>query len=171
MDAVDPADGRTAAARLPLVARRARVIKIQAPGPLKQIAAGRGHVAKLRRSAGQDRIRQQRVFRSHRFVVCQIGIRHQRPDPQASAIGLVDGRQRQPGDIDQPGRPLDIVLHQVDQVGAAGDEPGGRIRPDLTDGLGDIGRAGIGEPVHSAASWWRAPSCPSTCSMAATMFT
>ena len=53
--------------------------------------------------------------------------------------------QRQTRDVDQPRRPLDIVLHQVDQIGAAGDELGRRIGGDLADGVGDVGwRARIG---------------------------
>ena len=58
VDPIDAVDGRTAAAGLAFVARRRHVIEIKAARPLHQVAAGRRHIAKLLRGAGQDRARQ-----------------------------------------------------------------------------------------------------------------
>ena len=59
-----------------------------------------------------------------------------------SAVCL-DGLERQARDVDQPRRAFDIVFHQIDQVGAAGDEFRRRIGRDLPHRVGDVGR-----PAH-----------------------
>ena len=56
---------------------------------------------------------------------------------------LLDGLERQPRDVDQPRRALDIVFHQVDEIGAAGDEFRRRIGRDLPHRVGDVGGARI----------------------------
>ena len=66
------------------------------------------------------------------------------------------------GNVDQPGGPLDILLHQVDQIGAAGNQLGAGIGGEQADRIGDVGGAGILEVVHGSAH------C--ACWMAATMF-
>src|SRR5262249_19083155 len=55
-----------------------------------------------------------------------------------------DLAQGQAGDVDQPARPLDVLLHQVEQVGAAGDEPGGAVGGDFAPGAGHGRGAGVG---------------------------
>ncbi len=129
VDAVHPADGRAAAAGFAFVAGRAGVVKVIAPGPLQQVAAGGRCVAQLRRGAGQDRAGQQRIPRRDPIVVGNGAVGHQSADAQAAGLRRLDGVQAgQAGDVDQPRRALDIVFHQVDQVGAAGDNAGGRLR-------------------------------------------
>ena len=59
--AVEAGDGGAAAAGLALIAGRRDVVKIIAARALQKIAAGRRHVAQLRRGAGQDRARQHRI--------------------------------------------------------------------------------------------------------------
>ena len=83
-----------------------------------------------------------------------------------SADGL-DVRQGQARDVDQPARPLDVLLHQVDQVRAAGDELGRAVRGDLAHGGRHVAGPGVGKGVHRPAPL--SPACI-TCSMAATMF-
>lgn len=56
MVAVQPAARGASAARLALVAWRAGVVEILAAGTLQQVAACAGHVAQLRRGAGEDRL-------------------------------------------------------------------------------------------------------------------
>ena len=73
---------------------------------------------------------------------------------------LLDLVQRQPRDVDQPRRALDILLHQVDQVGAAGDEFRRRIGGDLAHRVGDVAGARVLEVDHD---------CPIACWIAATM--
>ena len=120
--AVEPGDRGAAAAGLALVAGRRGVVEVIAAGALQQVAAGRGHVAQLRRGAGEDRAGQQRIALGDQRVIGEVGIRHQRADAQAAVRRLLDGLERQPRNVDQPRRPLDVFFHQVDQVGAAGDE-------------------------------------------------
>ena len=100
-------------------------------------------------------LRKQRIALLDQRVVGEVGIRHQRADAKAAAGGFLDALQRQLRDVDQPGRALDIVLHQVDQVGAAGDEFCGRIGGDLADGVGDVAGARVLERDHdrSIACW------------------
>ena len=87
-------------------------------------------------------------------------MRHQRADPQAAARGLLDLLERQPRDVDQPRGPLDVHLHQVDQIGAAGDEFGRRVGGDLAHRVGDVAGARVLEIDHD---------CPIACWIAATM--
>ena len=64
--------------------------------------------------------------------------------------GLLDGLERQPRDVDQPRRALDVLLHQVDQVGAAGDELRRRIGRDLAHRVGDVVGARVLEVDHDS---------------------
>jgi hypothetical protein len=156
-------DRRTAAAGRAFVARRRGVVEIPAARPLQQVAAGRGHVAQLLRSARQDRARQQRVAALDHRVVRKIAVRHERADPQAAVRRFLDPLERQLRDVDQPRRPFDVLLHQVDQIGAAGDEFGVRIRAGAAHRIRDVGGARVFETDHA-----RAPFI--TCRIAATMF-
>ena len=141
--AIEPLNGRAAAARLALIAGRRGVVEIQASRPLQQVAAGRRHVAQLRGGAGENRARKQRIALLDKRMPGEIGVRHQRADPQAPAFGFLHPVERQPRNIDQPGRTFDIRLHQVDQVGAAGDEFGIAVGGDPAHGIGDIVGAGV----------------------------
>ena len=109
VNAVDAADRRAARAGLALVAGRHGVIEIGAARTLHQIAAGRSHVAQLLRGAGQYRACDQRVTLLDQRVIGEVGVRHQRADAQAAVGGRFDGLERQPRDVDQPGRALDIA--------------------------------------------------------------
>ena len=163
LHAVEAVDGRAAAAGLALVAGRRDVVEIEAARALQEVAAGRRHVAQLLRRAGQDRARQQRIALLDQRVVGEVGVRHQRADAQAAARRLLDAVERQPRDVDQPRRALDIVLHQVDQVGAAGDELRARVGGDLAHRVGDVGGARILEVDHDCLP------CAIACWIAATM--
>ena len=68
--------------------------------------------------------------------------------------------ERETGNIDQPGGFFDVLLHQVEQVGAAGDELGAGMGGEQEDRVGDISGAGILEVDHGS---------PMACRMAATM--
>jgi hypothetical protein len=63
--------------------------------------------------------------------------------------------------VDQLGRPLDVHLHQVDQIGAAGDELRTRACSHLAHRVRDIAGTRILEADHDC--------CPMACWMAATM--
>jgi hypothetical protein len=81
----------------------------------------------------------------------------QRADPDHS-VTLDDVAQRQTVDVDDRAVALGAVLHQVQQVRSARDEPcvGLSGQPHR---IGDVPRRGVREVLHFAASW-----------MAATMF-
>ena len=146
--AVEPVAGGTAAAGLALIARRRRVVEIGATRALQKIAAGRGHVAQLLRGAGKDCARKQRIALRDQRVIGEIGVRHQRADAQAAVRGFLDALERQPRNVDQPRRPFDILLHQVDQVGAAGDEFRARIGGDPAHRVGNVAGARVLEIDH-----------------------
>lgn len=153
MVAVQPAARGASAARLALVAWRVGVVEILAAGTLQQVAAGAGHVAQLRRGAGEDRLGEQGIVRLHGGIPGQFGVADQGPDQQAAGGRPADA-QRQAGDVDESPGPGNVFLHQVEQVGAAGDVA--RLRAGEAQRLLDVGRLGIGEGRHA-----RCPPCPS----------
>ena len=157
---IEPGEGGATAARLALIARRRGVVEVIAARALQEIAAGRGHVAQLRRGAGKDRARQQRIARGDRGVIGEVGIRNERADAQAAIRRLLDGLERQARNVDQPRRPFDVFLHQIDQIGAAGDEFRLGVGGDQAYRVGDVMGAGVMEIDHDR---------PIACSSAATM--
>jgi hypothetical protein len=168
--AVDAADRRAAAARLALVAWRARVVEIEAARSLQQVAAGRDHVAQLLRSSGEDCAGEQRIAGLDLRVPGEIAVRHQGADAQAAVFGLFDPIEREMGDVDQPRGPRDMLLDEVDDVRAAGNEFRRRVRRDPAHGIGNVCRTRIAEIVHGAPSPEGCLSLPITSSMAATMW-
>jgi hypothetical protein len=65
---------------------------------------------------------------------------------------LVQGKL---GDVDQLGRPLDVHLHQIDQIGAAGNEFRRRAPGHLAHRVCDVAGTGILEVDHDSliACW------------------
>src|SRR3954449_2859396 len=86
VNAVNAPYGRTAAARLALIAWRGSVIEIGATRALQEIAAGRCHVAQLLRRASHDSVSQERITLLDHRMPSEVGIRHQRANAHA-AIG------------------------------------------------------------------------------------
>jgi hypothetical protein len=144
-----------------LVARCCDVIEIIAARALQKIAAGRRHVAQLLRRAGQDGAGKDRVALLDQWMVGEVGIRHQRADPQPAAGDLLHRLEGQSRDVDQTGRPLHVHLHQINEIGAAGDEFCAWIGGDLAHRVGDVGGPRVLEVNHD---------CPIACRIAATMF-
>jgi hypothetical protein len=75
------------------------------------------------------------------MVVGHRAVGGQRTNAQTALRCRLDGIE--PGqvrDIHQPRRALDVTLHQIDQIGAASDYPGGRFSADLADRGGKICR-------------------------------
>jgi hypothetical protein len=168
--AVDAADRRAAAARLALVASRARVVEIEAARSLQQVAAGRGHIAQLLRRSGEDGAGEQRIAGLDLRVPGEIAVRHQSADAQAAVFGLLDPVERQMGDVDQPRRLRDMLLDEVDDVGAAGNEFRLRVSCDLANGIGNVRRPRIAEIVHGPLSPDAGFALLITSLMAATMW-
>ncbi|CAM5241236.1 hypothetical protein STENM327S_05266 [Streptomyces tendae] len=73
-------------------------------------------------------------------------------DAQAAVRGLLDAVQGEFSDVDEPGGALDAGLHQVDEVGAAGEEAGVRVGGEQGDGAGDVFGALVSEFPHAAVS-------------------
>src|SRR4029453_5886319 len=165
--AVEAVDRAAACAGLALIARHARVIKVEAASALEEVAAGRRHVAQLRRSSSEDGARKQRIVFLDPLVIGKMAVGHKRADAQTAGIGLLDFREWQAGDVDQPRRPRDILLDEVDEIGAARDEPRVRICTDLLDRIADLPRLVVIEIDNGADS---DAASLITSSMAATMF-
>jgi hypothetical protein len=119
---VDPADRRAAAARMALVARLVGVVEVGATRALQEIAGGGRPVAQLSRRAGEQGARQHRVVAPHATVGGEVGIAHERADAQTAVVRLLDPVEIQTIDVEQMRRRFDFELHEVEQVGTAGDE-------------------------------------------------
>ena len=167
VNAVEAVDGGTPGAWLAFVAGRRRVVEVVAPRALHQVAADRRHVAKLRRRPGEDRLRQQRIPAHHAGVVGDVAVGDERAQPQSAAVERSNLGQRQVRDVDQSPRPLDVLLHQVDEVRPAGNELGTLDRSDLAHGVVHVGGSGVAETVHQRLPFALASSA---CSIAATIF-
>jgi len=115
-------DGRATRARLALVAGHGVVAEVHAAGALQEVAAGGGHVAQLRRGAGEQRLRQHPVAARDGRMVGEVGVANQRADLQAAVGELLHLVERKPVDVDDQLGALDVELHEVEQGGAAGDE-------------------------------------------------
>src|SRR6516165_10776758 len=165
--AVEAVHRAAASARLALIAGHRGVVEIKAAGPLEQIASGRSHVAELSRGPSKNGARQQRIARLDALVVSEVAIRHERADAQTAGFSPLNLRKRQSGDVDQPSRTCHILLDQIDEIGAPGDESRIRVSADLFDGIADVARLDVIEINHCVDSG-AAPRM--TSSMAATMF-
>ena len=64
------------------------------------------------------------VVAAHARIGGEIGVAHQRADPQPAFRRRLDLVEAEIVHVDQVRRRLDLQLHQVEQVGAAGDELG-----------------------------------------------
>jgi hypothetical protein len=120
MDAVIAVEGRAAGSGFALVAGGRRVAEVVTAGPLQQVSPGCRHIADLRRCAGEDRPREQRITRPDQLVVRHVAVADHRADAHAAVGERLDAGQRQRIDVDEDGRPLDVELHQVDERRAAG---------------------------------------------------
>src|ERR1700753_2337200 len=97
----------------------------------------------------------------------QVAVADQRADPQPSGFRVLDRLEREPVDIDDARRASHVVLHEVDEVGAAGqylNARAGKGRDRVSHGFG----TDVIEPVHSAASELADRRCR-TSSMASAM--
>src|ERR1700751_4834797 len=108
-----------------------------------------------------DGLRQQRIFTSYVRIRSEGAVRHQRADPQTLLRRFFNAAERQRVDIDEPRRGLDLKLHEIDQIGAAGAELARRTRRDGAGGV-DVARTFVVKRLHV-----RSPS--TTSRIAATM--
>ena len=96
----------------------------------------------------EQRLREERVALAHARVGGEVAVAHGGADAQA--VARLGDLGVQPGDVDEPGRPLDAEPHQVDQVGPAAEIA--RLRPGGRDRGRRVARALVGERPHRAAS-------------------
>ena len=89
----------------------------------------------------------------------KVAVADERTDPEA-AVNLLDLAERQSADVDESVRRLDLELHQVEQVGAAGDKAGAAARGLAR--IGGVGSALILECPHRVCA-------PATSTIASTM--
>src|SRR5262249_42365747 len=112
-------NGWAAGSRLTFVARHGDIAEVHTARSLQQVPGSSGHVAKLGRSSGKNRLREDGIVALYSCVMRQIGIMDLRANLQ-SAIGLVFNLvEWQTIDVEQPRRRFDLQLHQVDQSRAA----------------------------------------------------
>jgi hypothetical protein len=144
------ADRAAAAARPALVAGLRGVVEVGAARTLQQVAGGGGAVAQLAGGAGQQRAGQHGVVALHGGIRGQVAVAHQRADAQAAIARCLDAVQAQRIDVDEMGGRLDLQLHQVQQIGAPGDEARIGALRDRGGGLGRRAGALEAEGFHAA---------------------
>jgi hypothetical protein len=145
-----------------LVARHRRLIEVRTARALKQIARSGRLVAQLCRCAGQKGARQDSIVTAHGRIRSEVGVAHESTDPHAASRRRLDRVETKPVDVHKVGRRLDLQFHQVEKVGAAGDEFGARLCSDSLDGIFRTRRPFVGKIFHAGT--------PATSQMAATMF-
>jgi hypothetical protein len=104
-----PAAGRTLVA-----GRERRVVEVRATGALHEVAADGRHVAQLRRGAGNERLREQRIPLSDEGMIGRVAVAHQCADANAAVGQRRDGIEAvvaQMRDVDEFDRPLDPAFH------------------------------------------------------------
>jgi hypothetical protein len=139
---------RAARAGRSFVAGLRDVLEVHAARALKQVAARRGQVAQLVGGTGQECLRQRRVAPPDHGVGSQVVVAHARSDAHAGVGQLLDPVGDDAPDVDEDVRPLDVQLHKVDQVGAAGQEGGLRLAGQQVDRSACVGRQFVAERPH-----------------------
>src|SRR5580698_1812284 len=151
MGSVEPFDGVTALAQGSLVtARSIIIVEICAPGTLQQVSPHRRHVSYLPRGPGQNGAGKQRVARTYSPMFghrCVFGSRSYQ-DAAVFPLGHGTGKA---GDVDQRGRPLKSLPHQISEIGTSAEVfcMHFAAKPDC---VSNVGRAGISKTIHFVVS-------------------
>ena len=144
-----------------LVAGHLGVIKIVAACPLKEIATRCGLVAQLTARASEQRPGKDGIVLAYGSVGREITVADHGTDAQSAFPRRFDAAKVETADVDQPVGRHHFELHEVEQVGAAGDV-GRAISPEARS---FAWRGGAGEVE------WRHVRFPfATSIMASTMF-
>ena len=118
-----------ACARLAPVAGARHVVEIGATCFLHKVAADRRRVAKLRRGAGEQRLRDGRIGPGEALVVGEIGIADHRADAHAAVVQPFDAFEAgQAPNVDETGGAGDADFHQIDDIGAGREKSPARLR-------------------------------------------
>ena len=164
MRAIEPPNRGAPGLRLPLVARRHRVVEVWAARSLQQVAAHGGHVSKLRRRTGEDCLRKERVSSIDLFVIGHVRVANEGAQSQPPIRPRLDVPQGKMGDVDHPRRTLDVFFYQVEEIRPTCDKLRRTVRLDGPHGVHDVRGPRIGEAVHSSPAL--CPACMA-CWMAA----
>jgi hypothetical protein len=124
---VEPSERPAARPRLPLVARHRRVVEILAARALQEVPAVGRHVAELRGGARDNGLGEERAVVAYEQVVGGVRVRRQGADGDAAARRS-DLGELQAGQVDQLVGTLDVLFHQIEDVGPAGQELRLRVR-------------------------------------------
>src|SRR5581483_10626708 len=133
-------------AGLPLVAARPRVPVVRAARALKQVAPDGRRVAKLRGRAGEQRLGKARGEAADLPVLRDRGVRRERADLDR-AVAHLDAAEIELAHVDHALRTEHLDLHQIDEIGAAGEK---RRAVAGGDGVVEAGRTLEGEEAHQA---------------------
>lgn len=113
-----PLERRASSARIAPVAPAGEVAKVRAARPLQEIAAEGGHVAELRRSARQQRLREGGPALHHAGMMRQRGVGD--PCPHAKTVRVIfDAVERQSPQLHQPAGRGDLEAHEIHHGGPA----------------------------------------------------
>ena len=106
-------------------ARRALVAEVPTPIALQQVPADRAHRAELHGGGVAERLAEDRHRLGERLIRLELDERRQRADAYAAALRVRPAAQPvDAGEIDERRRPRKAVLHEADQVRAAGKRRG-----------------------------------------------
>lgn len=150
--AVHSVAGGAAGTRFPLVAGLGHVLEVRATGALEEVPAGGGDVAQLPGRAGEEGLGQGGVAGPDEGVHGQISVGYTGFDPEPSGGQFPDVVERQPGEVDEGVGGLHVVLHEVDQVGAAADVAGAGVARVGGRRFLEAGGPYVGEGLHAITS-------------------
>ena len=103
------------------------IVKVGAAGALEEIACGGGHVAELAAGSGDEGAGEDGVVAADAVMGSEVGIADEGADAEAAIGGVFDFVEGEAVDVDEVRRGLDLQLHEVEQIGAAGDESGAGV--------------------------------------------
>ncbi len=138
-----------ARAGIALITGSCAIVEVSATGPLQQIAANGGGVAKLGGRSGQKRLSDGRKALGKSPVASEVSVADQRSDPHAAVGKVLDAvKVRKAADVNKSIRAADAALHQVEKVGAGGQKGGTRFRSS-GNSVSDRRRPHILEALHA----------------------
>jgi hypothetical protein len=126
-----------------------RIVEIWTARALEQVAARCRFVPQLARRTGNDRARKHPIVSSHPRIGSKLGICDQCADTKTSVSGFLYAVETNMPKVDQMSRRFYLKLHEIDQIGAPGNEFRAlSLRSDRSS-LGGTLRSLVGELFHA----------------------